>query len=98
MGLMVGLPEEDRNYGRDGSELSAEPSVMLLWHHGSSTVASYIGRERDRQTDRDRETVTTITTLVPRNRPRQRESEQKTFDVLYVRVLTGPKANHCSRA
>ena len=68
MGLMVGLPEEDRNYGRDGSELSAEPSVMLLWHHGSSTVASYIGRERGRQTDRDRETN--------RDRERQRPTDR----------------------
>ena len=51
----MGLPEEHRNYGRDDSELSAEPSVVLLWQHGGSTVASYIGRDTqtDRQTDRE---------------------------------------------
>ena len=48
----MGLPEEDRNYGRDDSELRAEPSVMLPWQRRGSTVASYIGRETDRQTDR----------------------------------------------
>ena len=34
--------------------------------------------------ERDRETVTMITTLVSLNRLRHRASEQKIFDVLYV--------------
>ena len=91
MGLMVGLPEEDRNYGRDGSELSAKPSVMLLWHHGSSTVASYIGRERDRQTDRDRETERQTETEKDRDRQTDTDRQTDRLIKLYfstVKILT----------